>query len=176
MIRRTTVPTPLGSMLALASDRGLVALEFDAAARHLRLHHRLMKFLPGQTIEDAGSPFFDQARAWLDGYFAGERADIGDLALDQYGDPFERTVWDALVTIPAGTTESYGGIATRIGAPGAARAVGLANGANPIAIIVPCHRVIGSDGSLTGYGGGLDRKRWLLAHESRWRKDLLRGA
>ncbi len=172
-LTRTTIETPIGTMLALASEDGLVALEFDAEKRHLRLHHRLMKFLPGHAIADGGSPVFDQTRDWLARYFAGESADIDGLELDQHGDAFERKVWEALVEIPPGETESYGAIAEKIGSPGGARAVGLANGANPIAIIVPCHRVIGADGSLTGYGGGLERKKWLLNHEARWRVDLL---
>jgi methylated-DNA-[protein]-cysteine S-methyltransferase len=88
------------------------------------------------------------------------------------GGPFERRVWGALLQIPAGETRSYGAIAKALGSVGASRAVGMANGANPIAIIVPCHRVIGSNGTLTGYGGGLDRKTWLLNHEARWRHTL----
>ncbi|PYR47968.1 MAG: hypothetical protein DMF89_17445 [Acidobacteria bacterium] len=90
-----------------------------------------------------------------------------------HGAPFEQRVWRALVHIPAGQTTSYDAIAQQLGDAGAARAVGAANGANPIAIIVPCHRVIGSSGSLVGYGGGLDRKMWLLDHERRWRADTL---
>ena len=170
---RTTIETPLGAMLALASDNGLVALEFDAEARHLRLHHRLMKFLPGHVIVDGESDVFEWTRSWLTRYFGGQGVELTGLELDQFGDEFERRVWSALVGIPPGTTESYGAVAKKIGSPTAARAVGLANGANPIAIIVPCHRVVGADGSLTGYGGGLERKKWLLAHESRWRRDLL---
>jgi methylated-DNA-[protein]-cysteine S-methyltransferase len=102
----------------------------------------------------------------LEAYFAGELTDF-DLPLDLGGSQFQRRVWNALLTIPYGETRSYGYIANQIGADGAARAVGLANGRNPIAIIVPCHRVIGSAGSLTGYGGGLDRKRTLLEMEKR---------
>jgi O-6-methylguanine DNA methyltransferase len=101
----------------------------------------------------------------LDQYFAGARRRF-DLPLDLPGTPFQQRVWQALSEIPFGETLSYGQLAARIGKPGAARAVGLANNRNPISIIVPCHRVIGADGSLTGYGGGLDRKRWLLAHEA----------
>ncbi|OBA78678.1 cysteine methyltransferase [Mycobacterium sp. 1164966.3] len=97
----------------------------------------------------------------LEAYFAGELTDF-DVELDMHGTGFQRRVWQALLTIPYGQTRSYGEIAAQVGAPGAARAVGLANGHNPIAIIVPCHRVIGASGSLTGYGGGLDRKKTLL--------------
>lgn len=102
----------------------------------------------------------------LEAYFAGDLTDF-DLSLDFAGSEFQRLVWKALRAIPYGETRSYGYIANQIGAPGAARAVGLANGRNPIAIIVPCHRVIGAAGSLTGYGGGLDRKRTLLELEKR---------
>jgi methylated-DNA-[protein]-cysteine S-methyltransferase len=107
---------------------------------------------------------FTHAREQLDAYFAGalERFDI---ALAPRGTEFQRRVWDALLEIPYGATTSYGALAAKIGRPDAARAVGLANGRNPISIIVPCHRVIGAAGALTGYGGGLERKRWLLAHE-----------
>jgi len=98
-------------------------------------------------------------------YFAGDLASIEDLPAVAEGTEFQRAVWNALREIPTGETRSYGDIARRIGRPSAVRAVGLANGANPIGVVVPCHRVIGADGSLTGYGGGVDRKRWLLAHE-----------
>lgn len=102
----------------------------------------------------------------LEAYFAGELTDF-DLPLDLGGSEFQRRVWKALLTIPYGETRAYGDIANQIGADGAARAVGMANGRNPVAIIVPCHRVIGAAGSLTGYGGGLDRKRTLLEMEKR---------
>ena len=104
---------------------------------------------------------FEEAAAQLDEYFAGERTEF-DLDLELEGTPFQRQVWAALRTIPYGETRSYGEIADQIGKPGAFRAVGLANGRNPIGIIVPCHRVIGASGSLIGYGGGLDRKQLLL--------------
>jgi methylated-DNA-[protein]-cysteine S-methyltransferase len=108
----------------------------------------------------------ESARSQLEAYFAGELRDF-DLPLAPEGTAFQRRVWKALCGIPYGATISYGELARRIGQPQASRAVGLANGRNPISIIVPCHRVIGADGTLTGYGGGLARKRWLLAHESK---------
>jgi O-6-methylguanine DNA methyltransferase len=101
----------------------------------------------------------------LDGYFSGNLAAFAGLALNSGGSDFQRKVWAALCAIPAGQTRSYGDLAASIGQPRAARAVGLANGANPIGIIVPCHRVIGSNGTLTGYAGGVERKAWLLRHE-----------
>lgn len=108
---------------------------------------------------------FDDLRTQLDEYFAGIRTDF-DLPLNPSGTPFQLRVWEALRTIPYGETMSYGQIAAAIGKPGAFRAVGAANGQNPISIVVPCHRVIGSQGSLTGYGGGLQAKQWLLSHEA----------
>jgi methylated-DNA-[protein]-cysteine S-methyltransferase len=107
---------------------------------------------------------FADAVEQLRAYFDGELTEF-DLLLDMRGTPFQRRVWHALTQIPYGETQSYGELARRVGQPGAARAVGMANGHNPIAIIVPCHRVIGADGSLTGYGGGLDRKKTLLRLE-----------
>lgn len=107
---------------------------------------------------------FGAAREQLAAYFAGELHTF-DLPLAPSGTEFQRKVWQALLDIPFGRTESYGALARRIGAPKASRAVGLANGRNPIAVIIPCHRVIGANGSLTGYGGGIERKRWLLTHE-----------
>ncbi|MBV9266742.1 MAG: methylated-DNA--[protein]-cysteine S-methyltransferase, partial [Acidobacteriaceae bacterium] len=98
-------------------------------------------------------------------YFSGELEAINALPVRTAGTPFQREVWRTLREIPCGTTISYAQLAVRIGRPSAVRAVGLANGSNPIAIVVPCHRVIGSDGSLSGYGGGIERKRWLLEHE-----------
>jgi len=107
------------------------------------------------------------ARTQLSEYFAGERT-VFDLPLAPEGTGFQRKVWAALCEIPYGETISYGELARRIGQPTAARAVGLANGSNPLPIVVPCHRVIGADGSLTGFGGGIERKRWLLAHERKF--------
>jgi methylated-DNA-[protein]-cysteine S-methyltransferase len=104
-------------------------------------------------------------RQQLEAFFAGERFAF-DLPLNMSGTPFQKQVWQGLLTIPFGTTISYAELAARIGRPGASRAVGAANGKNPIGIIVPCHRVIGADGTLTGYGGGLDRKEWLITHEA----------
>jgi methylated-DNA-[protein]-cysteine S-methyltransferase len=113
---------------------------------------------------DAG--VFTEVSRQLDAYFGGELTEF-KLNLDPHGTPFQRRVWDALRTIPYGVTTSYGKLAAALGDPRATRAVGLANGRNPIPIIIPCHRVIGADGSLTGYGGGMQRKQWLLALEGR---------
>ena len=121
--------------------------------------------LPTLSWEDGGAvPVLQEARRQLDAFFDGKRESF-DLPLKPAGTPFQRTVWDELTRIPFGKTISYGELAKRIGQPAASRAVGLANGKNPIAIVIPCHRVIGANGTLTGYGGGIDRKKWLLEHE-----------
>jgi O-6-methylguanine DNA methyltransferase len=172
-LRRSTVDTPIGPMLALASEAALCALEFLSTDRLPRLEARLDRWFAPYRIEDRTNRVIDRARNWLRLYFGGASADVDDLALDLRGAPFERRVWAALTAIPPGETTTYGTVARRIGSAGGSRAVGLANGANPIAIIVPCHRVIGAKGQLTGYGGGLDRKRWLLDHEGRWRGEVI---
>ncbi len=176
ILSRTIILTPLGDMLALASDEGLCALEFTTVngrahgeERLTRLHARLQRWFPPHEMVDRETPTIARTRGWLTAYFDGTAAAIGDLPLDMHGAPFEKRVWLALQTIPPGETTSYGAIAHALGSAGASRAVGAANGANPVAIIVPCHRVVGSSGSLTGYGGGLDRKTWLIDHERRWR-------
>jgi methylated-DNA-[protein]-cysteine S-methyltransferase len=168
VLTRSRFETPVGPMQALATDRALCALEFSRAGRLSRLDARLARWFGTPDIVEGSNHVIDAVRTWLDEYFAGRSADASGVRLDMRGAPFEGLVWTALLKIPPGTTTSYGAIANAIGSPGAARAVGMANGANPIAIIVPCHRVIGSNGALTGYGGGLDRKTWLLAHERRW--------
>lgn len=171
-LSRRLISTPLGDMLALASAEGLCALEFTGPKRRLtRLEARLRRWFPPHDIVDRETPTIARTRAWLAAYFDGTSAEIGALPLDMRGAAFEKRVWAALRTIPPGQTTSYGAIAQALGSAGASRAVGAANGANPIAIIVPCHRVIGSSGSLTGYGGGLERKTWLIDHERRWRTE-----
>jgi O-6-methylguanine DNA methyltransferase len=171
-LSRATITTPVGDMLALASDDGLCALEFTGPRKRLtRLEARLQRHFPPHEIVDRETPVIARTRHWLDAYFVGKSAEVGDLPLDMRGAAFEKRVWKALTRIPPGETTSYGAIAKALGSAGASRAVGAANGANPIAIIVPCHRVIGSSGSLTGYGGGLDRKTWLLNHEKRWSRE-----
>jgi methylated-DNA-[protein]-cysteine S-methyltransferase len=148
------VDSPLGALLAARDDIGITAL-YLPSGRHP------VAVASNWTRDDDA---FDDARAQLDEYFAGERTTF-DLPLHLVGSPFQLRVWAALREIPYGETTSYGKTAAAIGAPTASRAVGLANGQNPIPIIVPCHRVVGADGSLTGYGGGLEAKRWLLSHE-----------
>ena len=148
--------SPVGPLLLVGGPRGLRGLYF-AQHRHAPTPDATWR------VDDEA---FDDVRAQLDAYFAGARRGF-DLSVDPAGTPFQRRVWDALRTLPYGTTTTYGALATWIGAPSAARAVGLANGRNPLSVIVPCHRVVGADGSLTGYGGGLTRKKFLLEHEHR---------
>ncbi len=167
-IVRTLVDTPVGPMRVLASETGLCALEFYNEGRMARLDSRLARWFDRLEIAEGTNTVIEQTRRWLAAYFAGTDADISVLPLDMRGAPFERTVWEVLRRIPPGATTTYGAIAKQMGVPGAARAVGMANGANPCAIIVPCHRVVGANGTLTGYGGGLDCKHWLLEHERRW--------
>ena len=153
MIHYRTIDSPIGP-LALAGRGQLLT--------NLRMVNQTYE--PNRTNWVPDDRAFPDAVQQLEAYFAGERTDF-DLELSLAGSEFQRRVWQALLTIPYGETRSYGQVAEQIGAAGAARAVGLANGHNPIAIIVPCHRVIGANGSLTGYGGGLDRKRSLLEME-----------
>jgi methylated-DNA-[protein]-cysteine S-methyltransferase len=152
-IQFRTVDSPVG-LLTLAGR--------DGRLMHLRMVDQTYE--PSHDGWQRDGAAFPDAVEQLESYFAGELFDF-DLNLDLVGTSFQRNVWQALLTIPYGETRSYGEIASQIGSPSASRAVGLANGHNPIGIIVPCHRVIGSNGSLTGYGGGLDRKRALLALE-----------
>jgi methylated-DNA-[protein]-cysteine S-methyltransferase len=177
ILSRAVLATPIGDMLALDSGEGLCALEFTGPDKRMaRLDARLRRWFPPHEIADRDTPTIVQARAWLDAYFAGASADIAALPLDMRGAGFEKRVWVALRGIAPGETTSYGAIAKVLESPGASRAVGAANGANPIAIVVPCHRVIGASGALTGYGGGLDRKVWLLDHERRhWAAEKGKG-
>lgn len=157
--------SPLGVMLLLSDPAGrLRALDWEDYEP--RLHRLLARQYPhAVTLRPGPAP--EPLAAALAAYFDGELEALEQIAVETGGTAFQKTVWTALRQIPAGQTVSYGMLAQRIGLPRAVRAVGLANGANPIGIAVPCHRVIGANGSLTGYGGGLERKRWLLAHETR---------
>jgi O-6-methylguanine DNA methyltransferase len=167
---RGSFETPLGPMVALATDEGLCGLEFVDPARHARLEARLARWFPKRSVEEAAAhPILEAAERWLVEYFAGEGADPRGVPLELRGTPFELMVWRRLLDILPGTTRTYGELARALGRPGGARAVGLAVGANPVSLIVPCHRVVGQRGVLTGYGGGLARKAWLLEHERRWR-------
>ena len=159
--RVTRVPSPVGELLLRATPQGLTGVWFETS-RHGQPEDS------DREADDGRGPAAEilaRTRDQLAEYFARRRT-VFDLPLAARGTPFQQLVWRALQEIPFGATESYGGLARSIGVPAsAARAVGAANGQNPIPIIVPCHRVIGANGDLTGFGGGLERKRWLLAHE-----------
>ena len=150
----TEFPSPIGTLELRGTETALTGVFMEG--------HRHETPRPDGAVRDAEP--LREARRQLEEYFAGGRREFS-LALEPAGTDFQRRVWQGLRAIPYGATMSYGELARRIGNPRAVRAVGLANGANPISIIVPCHRVIGADGSLTGYGGGLERKRFLLALE-----------
>ena len=156
--------TPVGPMTRVTDQQGrLRVLEFSDHDERMR---RLMyRYYGPCDLTPGAAPA--AVRTALDAYFDGDLAAIDSLETAATGTPFQGRVWAALREIPAGTTESYGALAARLGLPNAMRAVGLANGANPIAVVVPCHRVIGANGTLTGYGGGIERKRFLLDLESR---------
>ncbi|MBI3767649.1 MAG: methylated-DNA--[protein]-cysteine S-methyltransferase [Deltaproteobacteria bacterium] len=158
------VDTPIGAML-LVTDRQERLRALDWADHEERMHRLLRRHYRGTGFALTPGATLASVRRPLDAYFAGELTAIDGIPVETGGTPFQRDVWAALRRIPAGQTRSYGALAAEIGRPSAVRAVGLANGANPVGLVVPCHRVIGADGSLTGYGGGLERKRWFLAHE-----------
>jgi methylated-DNA-[protein]-cysteine S-methyltransferase len=157
--------TPIGDLMLVADAEGRLR------ATHFADHDEvLLRMLARQygsrgfALQPARNPH--GLTAAIDAYFGGDLAAIDALPVELVGTDFQRTVWAALRQIPVGTTVSYSGLARRIGRPQAVRAVGLANGANPVGVVVPCHRVVGADGTLVGYGGGISRKRWLLDHEA----------
>jgi AraC family transcriptional regulator of adaptative response/methylated-DNA-[protein]-cysteine methyltransferase len=163
------IDTPLGAMLAVAGDEGLRLLEFTdrrALERESATLRRRLRtgVVPGEH------PHLEAIRAQLVDYFSGSNLEF-DVPLAPLGTEFERRTWEVLRTIPIGETRSYGWMAQQLGTPGAQRAVGRANGANTLCLVIPCHRVIRADGTLCGYGGGLWRKKWLLDHERKWRSE-----
>jgi methylated-DNA-[protein]-cysteine S-methyltransferase len=157
--------SPVGHLLLVTDENGLLcAMEFaENEGRMMRLLHR---YFGEVALVDGDAPA--SLKRALTAYFDGDVDALNGVATSVAGTPFQRQVWKALRAIPAGTTLSYGQLAAKLGRKGASRAVGAANGANPIPIVVPCHRVIGTDGSLTGFGSGLPRKQWLLDHEARF--------
>ncbi|MDE1938555.1 MAG: methylated-DNA--[protein]-cysteine S-methyltransferase [Alphaproteobacteria bacterium] len=156
--------TPIGTAQLVSDEEGCLRV-FGWYDREERWWPQLCAQYGDVKLVEKRDPF--GLTSAVDAYMAGEVHAIDAVPVAFEGTPFQKKVWHALRTIPAGETLSYGALAKRINEPKAVRAVGLANGANPIAVVVPCHRVIGSNGSLTGYGGGLERKRWLLTHEAK---------
>ncbi len=164
--------TPIGEMILVADAQGcLRAIDWtDKEDRFQDLLERHCGVAP--TLRETRDPLGMSTA--MRRYFDGDISVIDDLPVVTDGTAFQRRVWDGLREIPAGETTSYGALAKRLGHATAVRAVGLANGQNPVSVVVPCHRVIGANGALTGYGGGLDRKRWLLAHEQTHRREVPR--
>ncbi len=162
MLYTTTLTGPLGPVMLAGTETHLTGLWLEGQM-HYAAH------LPPDTPQRADLPLFAQAARWLEDYFAGHAPDPAALPLAPQGSAFQKQVWALLLAIPYGQTTTYGALARAIsaetGRPMASQAVGGAVGRNPISIIIPCHRVVGTNGSLTGYAGGLDKKRWLLAHE-----------
>jgi len=161
MIQIDVIESPIGPLTVAERAARVCLLHFggDRPA----IDQTLARWYPGEARDRRT---LAAVRGLLSRYFAGEHGVIDAAAVELNGTPFQKRVWQSLRHIPSGSTVSYAELARRIGEPSAVRAVGAANGANPVALIVPCHRVIGSDGTLTGYGGGLDRKQWLLNHEN----------
>ncbi|CAE1145919.1 methylated-DNA--[protein]-cysteine S-methyltransferase [Serratia rhizosphaerae] len=166
------MPTPIGELVLIADEQGqLRAVDwsdyYDKLIKLLNTHYRRGGFQLQEQRDPGGLSSLMQR------YFAGELEVINNIPVMTAGSEFQRTVWRQLRRIPCGETITYGELAKRIGRPTASRAVGMANGSNPVSIVVPCHRVIGSQGALTGYAGGVARKQWLLKHEGFLPKDLL---
>jgi methylated-DNA-[protein]-cysteine S-methyltransferase len=156
------MPSPVGELLIVCTAQAVHFLDYSDY--EARMHSLLRaRYDSAYTLRDADDPL--ELRSRLQAYFGGEFQAVDDIPVETGGTPFQQSVWQALRTIPAGHTATYGQQAARIGKPAATRAVGRTNGLNPIAIILPCHRVIGASGALTGYAGGLQRKAWLLQHE-----------
>ena len=155
------ITTPIGDMVLIARDGVVLLLEFEDKGD--RLAREIKARFGDIDLQKAANPF--GISDYIRGYFDGDLQAIDGILTDGGGTNFETSVWTELRRIPLGATVSYGEIAKRLGNPNAMRAVGLANGKNPIAVVVPCHRVIGANGSMTGYGGGIHRKEWLLRHE-----------
>lgn len=161
MIHLTTIESPIGPLSIAARGTRVCLVHFGADDGYVL--ERLGSWYPGLTVEWHPDPAGAAGR--LGEYFDGRLDALDEVAVEFHGTLFRQRVWGALRGIRAGTTSTYAALAAAVGAPSAVRAVGAANGANPVAVIVPCHRVIGSNGHLTGYGGGLERKAWLLRHE-----------
>jgi len=159
------IETPIGHMQAVASPRGLCALEFVTPARQQLLKARLNKWFATERLEWRSHSVINDARRWLQSYFNGRFSELFEFAVDLRGTPFEIQVWQELRRIQIGRTISYSKLAAQVGNPKGSRAVGGASRRNPMSIIIPCHRVIGIGGHLTGYGGGIEQKQYLIEHE-----------
>lgn len=164
-IYTTGTATPIGTVTIMASKEGVCGLEFIQKELLNKLYFKVKKKYPEYELKEGSSTALKIACNWLVNYFAGKFSNLEKIPLDLIGTPFEKKVWNALLKIPPGSLSTYGQIAKAIGYPNHYRAVGRSVGENPVAIIVPCHRVIGANGELTGFASGLAKKRWLLTHE-----------
>jgi methylated-DNA-[protein]-cysteine S-methyltransferase len=168
VIALTVIESPVGPLTLGVRAGKACALFFGDSADEVR--KAAARWYPSEPAAPAGDAAAREIAAALRAYFGGDVHALDHVDVELNGTAFQRRVWTALRTVAPGETASYRDVARTIGAPAAVRAVGAANGANPVAIIIPCHRIVGANGSLTGYGGGLDRKRWLLAHERVYRR------
>jgi methylated-DNA-[protein]-cysteine S-methyltransferase len=157
----TCVESPIGPLTVAGRGTRVCLVHFGPPSSSI--HASLTRWYPGAPIANDTDPA--GAGALLSRYFEGDLESLDEIDVELHGTAFQQRVWLALRGVRAGTTSSYAALAERVGSPAAVRAVGAANGANPVAVVLPCHRIIGSNGTLTGYGGGLPRKRWLLDHE-----------
>ena len=160
-IALATVDSPIGELTVAARGSRVCLVHFGPVSKYVK--SALATWYPDAPVEPGDDP--GGVVSVLVRYFGGDLASLEEVEVELHGTPFQQRVWNALRTVAAGTTTSYAKLAGRVRAPAAVRAVAAANGANPVAVILPCHRIIGINGSPTGYGGGLDRKRWLLHHE-----------
>ena len=160
-IALATTDSPIGKLTVAARGSKVCLVHFGPISKSVRA--ALGRLVPGSEGRAGRRSRRRCQRAGR--YFGGELTSLDEVEVELHGTPFQQRVWNTLRSVAAGTTTSYAQLAGRVGAPAAVRAVGAANGANPVAVVLPCHRIIGSNGSLTGYGGGLERKRWLLDHE-----------
>jgi O-6-methylguanine DNA methyltransferase len=165
-LNQTVLDTPYTKMVAMSSQKGLAVLEFLKPNRSELLEQRLTKYFPGYNIVEGSDDITAMTAEWLRRYFSREFDGLSAPPLDLRGTSFELTLWQALLRIPLGQTRTYQELAIELGIPKGARAVGGASRRNPVALIVPCHRVVGHNGRLVGYGGGLDVKQALIAHET----------
>lgn len=173
MIKTTTIETPLGEMAAAATKGGICLLEFTSRPT-LETEFNKLALILNETVRPGNNKYLRTLKKQLKEYFRGKRKEFS-LSLVTPGTDFQQAVWDMLKKIPYGTTISYLELAKLINNPGAVRAVAGANGSNRIAIIIPCHRVIGSDGNLVGYGGGIEKKQWLIDHERKFSGQPVEG-
>jgi len=162
-LSKATFDTPLGKMTAIASKKGLWLLTFQEEFEFIQA--RLSKWFAKHEFDNSHQSILKETKLWLDNYFSKNFKNLKLPILHLQGTPFAIRAWKALQQVPIGTTQSYGDLAKKLGNPQASRAIGRVMGQNPIVILLPCHRIIGSNGALTGYGGGLERKIWALEHE-----------